>query len=103
MKSSELLAFNAVWLGLQGWELLLAIRRQLTAAQFERLVMTAVAAVTAAVGGAVVVLTATGNEGLGHGVLEDQGLRGAGQEVCRMNSKGGVDTTMGLLPEGLRG
>jgi len=60
VKSSELLAFNAVWLGLQGWELLLAIRRQLTAAQFERLVMTAVAAVGAAVGGAVVVLTATG-------------------------------------------
>jgi hypothetical protein len=60
IKSSELLAFNAVWLGLQGWELLLAIRRQLTAAQFERLVMTAVAAAGAAVGGAVVLLTVTG-------------------------------------------
>ena len=58
--SHELLAFNMVWLGLQGWELLLAVRRRISAQQLGQLVVGAVAVVAGGLAGTVVLLTVTG-------------------------------------------
>lgn len=61
VKSNELLAFNAVFVGLQGLEFLIYIRKKLTAQQFYQLVVFAVTVVLGVGVGGVVLAIVTGN------------------------------------------